>query len=184
MDFKGWRGFGPAAEVIHADYIERLAALANALRARGCRLILVLGDDSDLPAAQAVAERLNDGEVDIVPSADFDDVRTAVMKSDVVISSRYHNLIAALMAGVPAVSLSYARKNDQLLEAFGLGKYCHSVESFDLGRVLADVASIRADHAVLVAEIERRLEATRVELRVLLDRQLRPLSSITASASQ
>jgi polysaccharide pyruvyl transferase WcaK-like protein len=184
MDYRGWRGFGADAGVIYADYIERLAALANALRAAGYRLFLVLGDDADLPAAHAVAERLHDGEVDIVPSADFDDVRTAVMESDVLISSRYHNLIAALMAGVPAVSLSYARKNDQLLEAFGLGEYCQSIESFDLGRVLADVASIRADHAALGAEIERRLKTTRAELRSLLDRQLLPTSSTTASPSQ
>lgn len=172
MDYRGWRGSGAEAEAIHADYVCRVAALGDRLRADGCRLVLVLGDDADLPAAQAVAERLHDGEVDIVPSADFDEVRTAIMRCDVVVSSRYHNLIAALMAGVPAVSLSYARKNDHLLEAFALGKYCQSIESFDLDRVLADVASIKADRAVLAAEIERRVEATRAELRTLLDRRL------------
>lgn len=172
MNYRGWRGWGPEAEMIHARYLDRIVALANRLPAEGYRVFLVLGDDSDLPAAEAVAGRFDHGEMEIVRSPDFDDVHTALMNSDVVISSRYHNLVAALMAGVPAISLSYAGKNDELLDAFALGEFCQSIESFDVERVMTDVVSIRARHADLVAEIERRLHATRATIRGLLAREL------------
>ena len=131
-------------------------------------MFLVLGDDFDLPSAGLVARRLGEPSVDIIESADFDDVRAAVMRSNLLISSRYHNLIAALIAGGSgAISLSYAGKNDQLLEAFGLGEYCQSIEDFDVDRVLAHIEAVRGNHAAIVDELGRRVAATRDEVREL-----------------
>jgi polysaccharide pyruvyl transferase WcaK-like protein len=179
MDYRGWRGgAGHDSDRIHDRYVERMVALASRLRACGYELRLVLGDDSDLDTAQIVAGRLRDPSVAIVSSGDFDDVCASLKDAHVLVSSRYHNLVAALMTGVPAISLSYADKNDQLLGAFGLGEYCQHIETFDVDVVLAHVEAVRADHAALAAEVTRRAVATGSEVRRLLDSQLqshRPL---------
>ena len=173
MDYRGWRGgAGQDSDRIHGRYVERMVALASRLRACGYELRLVLGDDADLETAEIVAGRLRDPSVQILSSADFDDVCASLQDAHVLVSSRYHNLIAALMTGVPAISLSYADKNDQLLDAFGLGKYCQHIETFDVDLVLAHVEAVRADHAKLSAELARRVVATGAEVRRLLDRQL------------
>jgi polysaccharide pyruvyl transferase WcaK-like protein len=172
MSYRGWRGVGARGDLAHGRYIDRMVALARRLRASGYDLFLVLGDDSDLSSAVAVARELRDPSVDVIKSADLDDVCEAVTKSGLVISSRYHNLIAALLVGVPAISLSYADKNDQLLEAFGLGEYCQTIEDFDVDLVLAHVEAIRGNHAAIVDELGRRVGATRAEVRALLSRQL------------
>jgi polysaccharide pyruvyl transferase WcaK-like protein len=172
MDYRGWTGADGDAARVHERYVERMTALAARLRAEGYRVRLIIGDEVDLAAVQAVEARLADPSVEIVPSQSFTDVAAAVVTTDVVISSRYHNLVAAILAGVPAISLSYANKNDLLLDTFGLTDYCQPIETFDIGVVLAHVDAIRADHAALVTELRRRVEATRSDLRVLLDRQL------------
>ena len=172
MNYRGWRGVGAPGDLAHDRYIERIVTLARRLLVSGYGVFLVLGDDSDLPSAGLVARRLGEPSVDIIESADFDDVRAGVMRSNLLISSRYHNLIAALIAGVPAISLSYAGKNDQLLEAFGLGEYCQSIEDFDVDRVLAHIEAVRGNHAAIVDELGRRVAATRDEVRELLTRKL------------
>jgi polysaccharide pyruvyl transferase WcaK-like protein len=171
MNYRGWHAVGVEADRIHARYAERMVALADQLRTAGYELCVVVGNDADLRVARAVTARLRE-PVDIVRSADLDDVRTAVMNTDVLVSSRYHNLVAALLGGVPAVSLSYADKNDQLLATFGLGEYCQHIEMVDIDLVLAHVEAIRADYAALVDELGRRVAAARTEVRARLDRQL------------
>jgi polysaccharide pyruvyl transferase WcaK-like protein len=136
-------------------------------------LRLVIGEDTDLTAARTVEARLRDPSVEVLASADLDDVRSAVMTQvDVLISSRYHNLVAALLAGVPAVSLGYADKNDQLLDAFGLGEYCQHIETFAVDLVLQHVDAIQTHRAGLVAELRRRVALTRAEVNARLDQQL------------
>ncbi|WP_164923929.1 hypothetical protein [Sinorhizobium fredii] len=48
-------------------------------------------------------------------------------------ATRFHNVIAALMAGTPLISLIYTAKNHLLLGKMGLGSCCHHVDSFDVG---------------------------------------------------
>ncbi len=76
------------------------------------------------------------------------------------------------MAAVPAVSLSYATKNDRLLAAFGLGEYCQHVESFDVGVVLAHVEAIGVRHEELVGVLRERLHQKRGDVRERIDGQL------------
>jgi polysaccharide pyruvyl transferase WcaK-like protein len=172
MDYRGWTGAGDDATRVHERYLERITALAARLRVKGYGVRLVIGDERDLAAVRVVEERLADSSIEVVRSQSFTDVTTAVVTTDVVISSRYHNLVAALLAGVPAISLSYAEKNDLLLGTFDLADYCQPIETFDIGVVLAQVEAIRAEHSALVTELRRRVEATRADLRVRLDRQL------------
>jgi polysaccharide pyruvyl transferase WcaK-like protein len=173
MNYRGWRGFGTDADRTHDRYLERMTALAEALLAKGYALRLVIGEDTDLTAARTVEARLRDPSVEVLASADLDDVRSAVMTQvDVLISSRYHNLVAALLAGVPAVSLGYADKNDQLLDAFGLGEYCQHIETFAVDLVLQHVDAIQTHRAGLVAELRRRVALTRAEVNARLDQQL------------
>ena len=119
MDYRGWQGRGDEADRIHRVYLDKMTELARRLRERGCALRLVIGDDADLAPAEAIAAALGDGGVAVCRSAVFDDVLAAMADVDVVIASRYHNLVAALISGVPAVSISYAPKNEQLMEAAG-----------------------------------------------------------------
>jgi polysaccharide pyruvyl transferase WcaK-like protein len=173
MNYKGWSGTSDEA---HARYIARMTDLGAALRAARYALQFVIGEDSDLQAARIVAKRLGEPEATVVHAVDLEDVCATLETADVLVSSRYHNLIAALLTGVPAVSLSYADKNDQLLGAFGLGEFCHGIETFDIDRVLAQLDTIRRHHAALADGIRRRVTETRQEVRELLDRELLGLS--------
>ena len=56
---------------------------------------------------------------------------------DLVVASRFHNLLCALKVGVPTLSISYARKNDVLQASMGLGDFCHPAAEIDFDRLVA-----------------------------------------------
>ena len=70
---------------------------------------------------------------------------------DLVVASRYHNLLCALTVGIPALSISYARKNDAMLGSMGLGEFCHPGGEIDLDRLVAQFRELDRRRDELVA---------------------------------
>lgn len=171
MTYRGWSAAGRQSDRILERYVDGIVALASRVRAAGHTVCLVIGELGDLPAAETVSGRLGD-PVELFRATDFDDVRAALSCVDVLIASRYHNLIAALVAGVPVVSLSYADKNDQLLATFGLGELCQHVDGFDVDLAMAHLAHVTAHHASLVAAVTRTAAALHDDVCARMERQL------------
>lgn len=65
----------------------------------------------------------------------------------VVVSVRLHGAIAALLAGWPAIHLSYERKGWGAYEDLGIRDYVHDARDFDPARVAAQALSLAADPA-------------------------------------
>ncbi|MEM9797319.1 MAG: polysaccharide pyruvyl transferase family protein [Pseudomonadota bacterium] len=63
----------------------------------------------------------------------------------VVVSVRLHGAIAALLAGWPAIHLSYERKGWGAYEDLGIRDYVHDARSFDPDRVVEQVHALAAD---------------------------------------
>lgn len=75
---------------------------------------------------------------------DFDDLLDAVGATDLVIATRYHNVVAALMMRRPVVSLSYAPKNGDLLREVGIEGFDRRVEEATPAWVIDRVDAIRS----------------------------------------
>ena len=173
MDYRGWQGAGAEAERIHAAYVAETVALTRALRGRGHPVRLVVGDDADLPTADAVVAAVGDPAVLLCRSAAFDDVLAALAPADVIVAARFHNLVAALLTGIPAVSISYAAKNDQLLASVGLGSMCTHVDRFTADEVLGLLDAVLADRAALATQVRVHTAELRDTVRARVDATLR-----------
>jgi polysaccharide pyruvyl transferase WcaK-like protein len=90
---------------------------------------------------------------------------TEMVKAEVVVASRYHNLVCALMVPRPAVSLGYAEKNAELLADFGLAGYDQSMTGFDVELLDRQVQELRERRTALEPEMTRTLERLRAALR-------------------
>ena len=89
-------------------------------------------------------------------------------EAEVVVASRFHNVVCALKARRPVVSLGYAGKNADLLADFGLSGYDQPIDAFDVDRVLAQVELAagrgRAGHRGSLLHVERRVAEHLVEV--------------------
>lgn len=148
-------------------YAERMSEVIVKLVESSRTVVLVAGDIGDLGLAEDIQHRVesrsrNTAHLVRVSSAiSLEELMVELAQAEVTVVSRFHNLIAALKVARPTVSLSYAGKNDRLLEEFGLAEYTQPIESFDVELLLEQVDRCRAEAprlAITTGEILRRYD--------------------------
>lgn len=95
------------------------------------------------------------------PISSVGQLLSQIAATDLVISPRYHNILFALMLNKPAISLSYHEKNDFLMVAMGLSKFCQNIEDFSVDRLTEQLRTLEKDSASLLPLIKRKTAAFR-----------------------
>jgi polysaccharide pyruvyl transferase WcaK-like protein len=178
MAYHGWAHDQTLGNQVYMDYLENLGRFVLWLLKSGYGVRLLIGEDRDLSACSLLAGNVSVGRAEwrgqLTLAREVDSMSTLlseVLATDVVVATRYHNVVAALMAKRPVVSLGYAPKNQALLEQFGMAAYCQPVEGFDvelLKRQFLEVWDKREP-------IRKRIEGTTHEFRASLAQQFQTL---------
>ena len=84
-----------------------------------------------------------------------------IAQTDLIVATRFHNIVCALKMGKPAISLGYSRKNDVLMADFGLGDYCQHVEQFEVPALIGQFSELAGN----LGRYERKIAASRNRLR-------------------
>ena len=90
--------------------------------------------------------------------------------AEVVIASRFHNLICALRLARPTVSVGYAEKNRHLIGVLGLDEYCQDIEQLDASLLVAQAKAAYGEREVLTARIQRGTFEYAHDVQCLLER--------------
>jgi len=88
----------------------------------------------------------------------------------VVISTRLHGSMAALLAGSPTIHLSYERKGWGAFEDLGIAHHVHNARSVDAETVLDGVRQITDDPGAYWASVNEKLPAIAARHRELVER--------------
>lgn len=153
---------------VAAAYESGLVKALTVLAGNGDTIRLVVGDVADFPIAERLAQRVRDDagasveQVAVARAEDQAALMAEMSCAEVVVATRYHNVIAALRVGTPVVSLGYADKHAALLDLFGLTGYHQSMEDFDPELLLRQVSELRArggiaDHDDVMRDLEESL---------------------------
>lgn len=172
MGYYGWSHDRDGGAGIHRAYLGKMEEFVTWLLASGHAVRLLTGDAGDDHAVAALeaaaraalpgpaAERLR-----AAPTADLAALMQEMASLDVVVGSRFHNMVAALKLGRPALSISYARKNDVLLEAAGLGRFRQHIEALDVDLLKAQFAELLTEREAREAEIRETVDFFQRRLR-------------------
>jgi polysaccharide pyruvyl transferase WcaK-like protein len=153
---------------------DRLRALGHALAAAGIAPAWAVQADVDGPRSDAAFL----GRLGVPSAGPLGAVLRAAEgtgRAGVVVSVRLHGAIASLLAGWPAIHLSYERKGWGAYEDLGLAEFVHDVRSFDVDRVVAQARALRDDPRALFDRVAARLPALHAARRDLLDELARRL---------
>lgn len=101
--------------------------------------ILVMPNEIHMPSSQNPDDRylcsiletmINDRQHCFVVKqrASAESLKSILGQCDAVVASRYHSLLFAISSGVPAISVGWSHKYDELLGDLGLAKYATSCE--------------------------------------------------------
>ncbi|WP_245420508.1 MULTISPECIES: polysaccharide pyruvyl transferase family protein [unclassified Mesorhizobium] len=170
MAYRGWYGFADGGQPIFCRYIGKLAEFVAHVLDSGHEVRLLTGDDDDsiaIDALRAAVRKLRPGAMLAHAQVNsLGDVMAQMALTDIVIATRFHNIVCALKMCRPTISLGYARKNDVLMERMGLGEYCQHIETFNVDTLVAHFSRLTADtekheQAISVRLAEFRANVTR-----------------------
>lgn len=176
---------------VRRRYVATMVDAVTRLADSGSRVVLVGGDRVDVDVAEEVRDAVRTGRPDLPEEAvvleactRFDELTEQMSRAEVVVGSRFHNVVCALRLARPTVSVGYAGKNFHLMREMGLADYSQPIEDLDAGRLVAQVETARRDAAELTDRIRRVTADYPARVRSVLDEVARAaLQRPTASAA-
>jgi len=174
-DYRSRGSGGGADAAAYRIYLETMAAFILWLLERGDTVRVVIGDLTyDEPVLEDLRASLDArgvarhrGRLEDEPARSVEDVMDQLAGADLVVASRFHNVLLALLLGKPVVSISYNEKNDALMKDMGLERYCQPIDGVDLERLIEQFRDLEHD----APRLRPALLDKAVEYRVALEQQ-------------
>ncbi len=114
-----------------------------------------------------LTERAPQANVIDEDATSFEQLMVQLAEADLVVATRFHNVLLAAILGKPVISISHMDKNDELMRAMGLEKYCCQLN----GAKPENIMSLFEDLVRNSEAIRQSIEERALEFRNLLDRQ-------------
>jgi polysaccharide pyruvyl transferase WcaK-like protein len=173
-------------DTIYRDYLRRLASVVARLLEREYLVRVLVGDAvwdqgarRDLRAAlEERGLKYDDGRIIDQPASSVDELILQLLSVDVVVSSRFHNLLLALMLKKPVFAISYHEKFQPLMDGVGLGGFCQDIEHIDVDDLVVQVVKLVENGPSIKLQIERETES----YRAALDKQYEQILEVGVSA--
>lgn len=176
MEYYGWRNLPEQGEELYQQYIAKLGQFVLWLLAQQYVVRILIGQAHDQRAVtdlQSYVERAliagRPAQLIAEPITSIESLFGQIAQTDVVIATRFHNVLCSLMLNKPVISLGYAKKNDVLMAEMGLGDYCQYVEEFAVESLIEQFLTLTA----AVDQVRTQLQRKTAEYRQALDEQYR-----------
>ena len=156
-------------------YLESLVTTAEWLLRHDYDIRLLLGDEDPLVTDEfksLLRARLGDhfeGRVVEGPMRTVEEVLAQLASTDVVIATRFHNLVLALLLDKPVLAISFHHKCTSLMSQVGLSEYCHDIHEMDAERLIAQFERLESDSDTVRRRVARRVEEFRTALQEQYD---------------
>jgi polysaccharide pyruvyl transferase WcaK-like protein len=144
MDFHGSNDDRSRADAIHRTYVDGMRRFVRFLVDGGHRVRLLIGDEVDEVIVRQVLDEHPPGTVTYEPIATLGDVMAQIAKAEVVVGTRYHNVLCALKLAKPTISVSYSAKNDRIMADMGLGEFTQNARAVDADRLIDQFTAVAA----------------------------------------
>jgi len=172
LNYHDRRGRSVMDDSAYRNYIAHLASFVGRLCDGKFRVRLLIGDVvwdqrvirdlRDQLAQRAIKYREN--LISDSSACSISDLLEHISSVDIVVSSRYHNVVLALLLGKPAIAISYHEKFKPLMESVAMGGYCQDIEQIDVETLIGKILTIRDNRRLLCGRIVEEVDRMRLAL--------------------
>jgi polysaccharide pyruvyl transferase WcaK-like protein len=128
---------------VYAGYLESLAAFANWLFAHDYDVRLLIGDLADRRVTKEFRSLLAERSVNYANDRVTDEPVTSVRdllyqlaSTDVVVATRFHNVLLSLVLEKPVIAISFHHKCSSLMSQMGMAEYSLDINSLNANRLI------------------------------------------------
>jgi polysaccharide pyruvyl transferase WcaK-like protein len=159
------------SKAVHQAYLESLAVFVQWLLDHEYNVRLLIGDVWDKPVAQEFkalikmrSSTYDEGRVIYEPVSSVEQLLSQLAATDVVVATRFHNALLALVLNKPVISLSFHQKCASLMAAMDLSRYCLDYNHLDGARLIEQFCHVEENAEKVRSLIGRKTEAFRMAL--------------------
>jgi polysaccharide pyruvyl transferase WcaK-like protein len=159
---------------IYLSYLENLVKVVRWLLAHEYDVRLLSGDLGDMRARQEFRDLLKEGlsvrdEGHIIdePVVSVENLLSQITATDIVVATRFHNVLLALLCNKPVISISFHHKCESLMDAMGLSGYCLDINDLKADKLIEKFCDLEINASKLKPLIRDKVG----EFRKALDEQ-------------
>jgi len=159
---------------VYRGYLENLVVFAKWLLDQENDVRLLIGDLGDVPAVGDFRELLfkelsegDDAHILDQPVASVGELLSQIAETDIVVATRFHNVLLALFCNKPVISISFHDKCASLMSAMGLGEYCLDINTLKADELIEKFRDLKANADKLKPLIRQKTS----EFRSMLEEQ-------------
>jgi polysaccharide pyruvyl transferase WcaK-like protein len=174
MRYRGWQDDGAG---IYAAYLAKMRRFVSWLLEQGHEVRILTGDRTDCGAVDDLMQALGPDAASVVaePTSSLHELMEQIARVDMVVGTRFHNVVCSHKLARPVISIGYADKNDALQEEMGLGPFCQQIETLSIDRLIEQFETLareREAHAVTIGGVTAAYRVRLSEQESLLAKRL------------
>jgi polysaccharide pyruvyl transferase WcaK-like protein len=154
----------------YTAYLESLAVFAAWLLDHDYEIRLLLGDGDTAVIddfRSVLRQRLGDAHERRIleqPIVSVPDVLSGLATTDVVVATRFHNVLLSLLLNKPVIAISFHHKCSSLMRKMNLSEYCQDIHQINADRLIAQFESLEQNRDVVKATIDHGVGEAREAL--------------------
>lgn len=174
MNFGGLYGLEKTTEIQYEQYNEILAGFVHYLLDRNYDVRLLIGDLTDQSAVEHFNSLLKglsipEDRVTAEPITSTEGLLSQIASTDLVVATRFHNVLLSLLLHKPTVAISFHHKCSSLMSQMGLADYCQDIQRLNGEKLIEQFCRLEKNYVELKEIISARCD----DFRRRLDEQYR-----------
>jgi polysaccharide pyruvyl transferase WcaK-like protein len=176
MEYAGKYSVSQPSNEIYLAYLENLVKFVRWLLAHEYDVRLLIGDVGDRRVTQEfrslLRERLStrdcdEGRIIEEPVFSVEQLVSQIAATDIVVATRFHNVLLALLCNKPVIAISFHHKCESLMRAMGLSAYSQDINDLQADRLIESFCDLETNGDKLKPLIREKV----MEFRKALDEQ-------------
>ena len=171
MPYAGKYSVAKPSDLTHRKYLESMVTFARWLLTHDYDIRLLIGEVSDRNASEefksllkASLDQYDEQRIIDQAALSVEQLLPQIAATDMVVATRFHNIVLALLLNKPVISISFHHKCTSLMEEMGLSDYCQDINHMDAGRLIEQFRDLEKNAEKLKPVIRQKVEQSRKAL--------------------
>ena len=171
MPYAGKYSVAKPSDTTYKEYLKSLVALVRWLLAHDYDIRMLIGEVTDKSASEDFKSLLrkslghyDENRLIDQPARSVEELLPQIAATDVVVATRFHNVLLALVLNKPVISISFHHKCASLMKDMGLSEYCQDINHMNTGKLIDQFQDLQSNAGQLKSLIKQRVEQSRTAL--------------------